>query len=159
MAKCSVESNSKLKMTVFRHYRWFPLVTLTMGQGHQNCYGQIKPSSIYGSLRTLSQELSFLWACLSTSWVEGIKIKSQCWKILLENSALLLWYYFFFLTFHNYIVSMGFLPWEIRVAFPGESRLRQSRATQPTVHVGYFSVSIIHRTLTWTTGSLTCTQM
>ena len=27
---------------------------------------------------------------------------------------------------------MGFLPWEIRVAFPGESQLRQSRATQPT---------------------------
>ena len=54
---------------------------------------------------------------------------------------------------------MGFLPWEIRVAFPGESQLRQSRATQPTVHAGCSSVSIIHRTLTWTTGSLTCAQM
>ena len=43
--------------------------------------------------------------------------------------------------------------------FPGESQLRQSRATQPTVHAGCFSVSIIHRTLTWTTGSLTCAQM
>ena len=63
---------------------------------------------------------------------------------------------FFFL---NCIVPMGFLPWEIRVAFPGESQLRQSRATQPTVHAGYFSVSIIHRTLTWTTGSVTCVQM
>ena len=30
---------------------------------------------------------------------------------------------------------------------------------QPTVHAGCFSVSIIHWTLTWTTGSLTCTQM
>ena len=54
---------------------------------------------------------------------------------------------------------MEFLPWEIRVAFPGESQLRQSRATQPTVHAGCYSVSIIHRTLTWTTGSLTCAQM
>ena len=54
---------------------------------------------------------------------------------------------------------MGFLPWEIRVAFSVESRLRQSRANQPTVHAGCFSVSIIHRTLTWTTGSLTCAQM
>ena len=43
--------------------------------------------------------------------------------------------------------------------FPGESQLRQSRATQPTVHAGCFRVSIIHRTLTWTTGSLTCAQM
>ena len=54
---------------------------------------------------------------------------------------------------------MGYLPWGIRVAFPGESQLRQSRATKPTVHVGCFSVSIIHRTLTWTTRSLTCAQM
>ena len=54
---------------------------------------------------------------------------------------------------------MGFLPWEIWVAFPRESQLRQNRATQPTVHAGCFSVSIIHQTLTWTTGSLTCAQM
>ena len=38
--------------------------------------------------------------------------------------------------------------------FPGENQPRQSRAAQPTVHAGCFSVSIIHRTLTWTTGSL-----
>ena len=66
------------------------------------------------------------------------------------------------LTFCNCIVPKGFLPLEIRVAFPGESQLRQSRPTQPTVHAGffvYFSSSIIHRTLTWTTGSLTCAQM
>ena len=30
------------------------------------------------------------------------------------------------------------------VAFPGESQLRQSRATQPGVHAGCFSVSMIH---------------
>ena len=42
---------------------------------------------------------------------------------------------------------MGFLPWEIQVSFPGESQLLQSRATQPKVHAGCFSVSIIHRTL------------
>ena len=54
---------------------------------------------------------------------------------------------------------MGFRPWEIRVAFPGESQLQQSRTTQSTVHAKCFSASIIHRTLTWTTGSLTCTQM
>ena len=54
---------------------------------------------------------------------------------------------------------MEFLPWVIRVAFLGESQLRQSRATQPTVHAGCFCVSIIHRTLTWTSRSLTCAQM
>ena len=63
------------------------------------------------------------------------------------------------LYFHNCIVPLGFLPWEIRVAFPWESQLRHSLATQPTVPAGCFSVSIIHRTLIWTTGSLTCTQM
>ena len=66
---------------------------------------------------------------------------------------------FFFVFFYNCIVPVGFLPWEIRVAFPGESQLQQSRAIQPRVHAGCFSVSIIFRTLAWTTGSLTCAQM
>ena len=43
--------------------------------------------------------------------------------------------------------------------FPGERQLQQSLATQPTGHAVYFSVSITHRTLTWTTGSLTNAQM
>ena len=64
---------------------------------------------------------------------------------------------------HHYnscIVPVGFLPWEIRVAFPGESQLRQSHTTKPSVHAGCFSVSIFHQTLTWTTqGSLTCEHM
>ena len=66
---------------------------------------------------------------------------------------------YFFFSFFNCLVPVGFLPWKIRVAFPGESQLRQSRATQPTLHAGCFSVSIIHRTLTWTIGSRTCAQM
>ena len=49
---------------------------------------------------------------------------------------------------------MGFLPWEIQVAFPGESQLRQSLATQPTTHAGCLTVSIIHRTLTRTNNPL-----
>ena len=54
---------------------------------------------------------------------------------------------------------MKFLLWEIRVTFPRESQLRQTRTTQPTVHAGCFSVSITHRTLTWTRGSVTCAQI
>ena len=61
--------------------------------------------------------------------------------------------------FYHSIVPLGFLPWEIQVAFPGESQLRQSHATKATVHAGCFSVSIIHQTLTWTTGTLTCAEM
>ena len=68
-------------------------------------------------------------------------------------------HFFIFFIFYNYIVLLGFLSWEIRDAFPRESQLRQSRATQPMVHTECFSVSIIHRTLTWTTGCLTCAQM
>ena len=73
------------------------------------------------------------------------------------NTVLLLFTELF--TFNNCMVPIGFLLWEIRVAFPGESQLRQSRSTQPTVHAGCFSVSITHRTLTWTTGSLSSAQM
>ena len=47
----------------------------------------------------------------------------------------------------------------IRVAFPKESQLQQSRASQPLIsyqaHTGLFCVSIIHRTHT---GSLTCVR-
>ena len=43
--------------------------------------------------------------------------------------------------------------------FPRKSRLRQSRATQSTVHAGCFSVSIFHHTMTCATESLTCTSM
>ena len=75
-----------------------------------------------------------------------------------KGGACTKWYYTFLFS-NNCIVPGGFLPSKIRVAFPGESQLRQSRATQVTVHGGCFSVSIIHPTLTWTTGSLTCAQM
>ena len=40
--------------------------------------------------------------------------------------------------FYNCIVPVEFLSWEIRVAFPGESQLWQSCATQPTVHAWCF---------------------
>ena len=80
---------------------------------------------------------------------------------LLHTNTYALYYIFDldFLYFDNCIVPVGFLLWEIRVAFPGDRQLRQSRTTQPTVHAGCFSVFIVHRTLTWTTGSLTCVQM
>ena len=50
-----------------------------------------------------------------------------------------------FLYFVHVVVQMGLFPWEIRVAFPKESQLQQSRATQPSnhkVHAGSFRVSI-----------------
>ena len=74
----------------------------------------------------------------------------------------LVWVLFLFVslfTFYKCIVPVGCLPWEIRVAFLGESQLRQSRATRLTVHAECFSVSIIHRTLTWTTGSSACARV
>ena len=67
--------------------------------------------------------------------------------------------FFKLFLFYNCIVTRGFLPWEVRVAFPGESQLRQSRAIPPTVHAGCFSVSIIYQILTRTTGSLTRAQI
>ena len=63
------------------------------------------------------------------------------------------------LFFYNRISPFEYFPWEISVAFPGENKPRQSRAIQPRVHTGSFGVSIIHRTVTWTTESLTCAQM
>ena len=87
----------------------------------------------------------------------------QVHKVLFILLLFLFFFFFFFFffccTFYNCIVPLRFLPWEIQVAFPGENQPRQSRTTQSTVHAGFFSVSKIHRTLTWATGSLTCAQM
>ena len=65
---------------------------------------------------------------------------------------------FFLFWFYNCIVPMGFLPRETPRVSPGKASCN-SHATPPTVHAGHFSVSIIHQTLTWTTGSLTCPHM
>ena len=65
----------------------------------------------------------------------------------------------FFFFFNTCIVPLGFLPWKILVAFLRKSQLQQSHATQPKVHTGCFSVSMIHQTLTWATVFLKCTQM
>ena len=54
---------------------------------------------------------------------------------------------------------IGISPMENSGGLPRESQLRQSRATQPKMHAECFSVSIIHRTLKWTTGSLTYAQI
>ena len=62
-------------------------------------------------------------------------------------------------TFYNCVVQMGFLQWEIQIAFPRESQLWQSRVAQPKAHAGCFRVSVIHWTLTRTTGSLMCARM
>ena len=56
--------------------------------------------------------------------------------------------FFLIFNFYNCIFPMGFLTWEIWVALPRESKLQQSCTTEPTVHAGCFSVSIIHRTPT-----------
>ena len=74
--------------------------------------------------------------------------------------TLIFFFFLYLFTFYNCIVPIGFLSCEIQVAFPGKSQLRQSRATQPKVHVGCFIVSIIHPTLTWTAGSYNvCTDV
>ena len=80
-------------------------------------------------------------------------------KIWLYKWGGLSFYLFILILFYNCIIRLGFLPWKIWVAFLVESQLRQSRTVQPTVHAGYFSVSIIYWTLTWTTGSLICAQI
>ena len=48
--------------------------------------------------------------------------------------------------------------WKFRLVSLGKASC-DSHTTQPTVHAGCFNISIIHQTLTWTTGSLMCAQM
>ena len=70
----------------------------------------------------------------------------------------------FFLSFFLYILFIAVLSqWDFShgkfgLPSPGKASC-ECRATQPRGHAGCFSVSIILRTLTWTTGSLTCAHM
>ena len=71
---------------------------------------------------------------------------------------------FTFFTFVTLLFTTVLSQWDFshgkfELLPPGESQLRQTRSTHTTVHAGCFSVSIIHRTRTWTTESLTCAQM
>ena len=80
-------------------------------------------------------------------------------KVNMEKKNLLLLltgiFFFFWQLYHPFWIS----PIANLVAFRGGSQPWQGHASQPTMHAGYFSVSIIYQTLTWTTGSLLCTQM
>ena len=96
-------------------------------------------------------------------WGVGGGVKNLGYRVGVDPLLLLLllvFFNFFFISyFYSHIVPLGFLPSEIRVTFPGESHLQQSRATQPVVYAGCFSVSIIQRTPRWTIGFLTFAQM
>ena len=60
----------------------------------------------------------------------------SCWVLFFHN--------FLQLYCPNGIYLIGNLG-----CLPRGSQLRQSRATQPKVHAGCYSFSVIHRTLTW----------
>ena len=53
----------------------------------------------------------------------------------------------------------GISPMENSDCLPRGEPAAKSRATQPTVHVGCYSVSIFSQTLTWITATWTCAQM
>ena len=66
---------------------------------------------------------------------------------------------FLFGFLYTLLSQWVFLPWEMLVAFPKESQLQHScypALINYKVIAGYFLVSVIHRILTWTAGSLTC---
>ena len=86
----------------------------------------------YNDLSTLPYSTDFTFVCwchlglVTLHWFSDITFTS------------------FFFTFYNCIVPMDFSHGKFGLLFPGESQLRQSRATQPTVHTGCL---IIHNPL------------
>ena len=95
--------------------------------------------------------LTFLSSCLSAVW-SALNLPS---KEKGRSASPLIIIIIFITVTYCFTVPLGFLPWEIRAAIPGESQLRQSSTSKTTLHVGCFRVSMIYRTLTWTTGSWT----
>ena len=96
---------------------------------------------------------------------ESTVVVNKHWQI-----CFVLFCFLFVFWFTWRVVPLGFLPWKIRVAFPGESQSAATESRYPKYGACFllffffcffvfFSVSIIHRTLTRTTGSLTCAQI
>ena len=100
-----------------------------------------KLSSVYGLIK----------GCLRNTCVSKIVSHSEFNKRSFFEMLCLLHHlveeYLHKFFFFFWSIALWFLPWEIRVAFPGEIQVEQSRATQPAMHHGYSSVSIIHQTL------------
>ena len=109
---------------------------------------------------------------VNSCWIEGTVLWGNLSK---EHSAFLCVAYLssdicifklnlvFLRCMYFYSISFPFFFCPIGISskgnFPREGQQWQRCATQPILHAGCFSISIIHQTLTWITGSLTCAQM
>ena len=84
----------------------------------------------------------------------------SCVTWIVNRTWPVIWYFFHFIFISLQLYCpTGISPMGNSAFFPGKNQLQQSRVTKPTVHAWCFSVYIIHRILTWTTASLTRTQM
>ena len=70
----------------------------------------------------------------------------------------LVWSVCFFVCFTIVLSHWNFSHGKFGLLPPGKAS-SDSGTIQPRVRAGCFIVSIIHQTLTWTTGSLTCAQV
>ena len=103
-------------------------------------------------IEDFASAINYTW-----KWLTVLSMLMQnCFNISLDENHDFFLFSFYILQLY---CPFGFLQWKTQVAFPWESQLQQSHTIQPMVHAGCFSVSIIHRTMTWTTRSLTCTRI
>ena len=147
IGRCAVRSASRPTTS------WTTTTTSAAGTARQTCV-----SNAVAKSQARSRATSRLQAALSIA-SDRTKVQPSFFGSILPPSppqSVLTLFLFFTFTFLQLYCSIGISLMGNWVAFPRESQLQQSRATQPTVHAGCFSFSTIQRTLTWTTGSLTC---
>ena len=95
---------------------------------------------------------------MSSTLVVGLQHVAHAAALHCPQKAFLIIYLFIHFTLKLIVLSL----WDFYRKFSLLSQRKascDSHSTRPTVYAGCFSVSIIHWPLTWTTGSLTCTQM
>ena len=68
-------------------------------------------------------------------------------------------FFFFCLLFTTVMSQWDFSNGKFRLPSPGKSSCNRVALPNLECVLGVFSVSIAHRTLTWTIGSLSCAQM
>ena len=113
---------------------------------------ELSPSSIFRSL-----QLQYLALQSGSS---GLSSRC-CWslKCLFALVVNILFWFDFILFFTTVLFHWDFSYGKFGLLFLGKASCDRVVLPKPTVHAECFSVSIIHRPLTWTAGSLTCTEM
>ena len=105
-------------------------VEVGVGVGVAKEESQLRPTAVSSSYPPVYD----WWEDLGVKYFRGERLPDDMLAVVSRSVSLCIFFIYFILFYFILCCPNGiFPPWEIRVAFPVESQLRQSRATQPEI--------------------------